>query len=241
MNGRIVRTDSFGSAVRAEMYDLFSSQFDGVSPRQFERDLEDKNWVLLMRDDDERMVCFSSMRFYYSSIGGRNVALLFSGDTVVDSSTWGDSALSYYWMGAVDWLRRRYKTNKLYWFLIVSGYRTYRFLPVYSEYFFPRFDERTPADIQLLMHSMGSERFKEQYDPESGIVRLEAPAVLKGDFRGIPEHRLKDPHIAYFAERNPGHVDGDELLCFAELSEDKLTRLGKRMWRKGRALFPDGV
>ena len=241
MNGKIVQTDSVGSLVRAEMYDLFSSQFDGVSRNQFESDLEDKNWVLLMRDEEERLVCFSSMRFYYSSIGGRKLALLFSGDTVVDSSTWGDSALSYHWMGAVDWLRRRYGTNELYWFLIVSGYRTYRFLPVYSEYFYPRFDERTPADIQLLMHSMGEERFKEKYDPETGIVRLEAPAVLKGDFRGIPDHRLKDPHIAYFAERNPGHVDGDELLCFAELTEDKLTRLGKRMWRKGRALFPDDV
>ena len=49
---------------------------------------------------------------------------------------------------------------------------------------------------------------------------------------------MTDPNIAYFAERNPGHLQGDELLCFAELSQDKLTRLGKRMWRKGQKLFP---
>ena len=37
---------------------------------------------------------------------------------------------------------------------------------------------------------------------------------------------------------NPGHERGDELVCFSVLSEDKLTRLGRRMWRKGRDLYP---
>ena len=86
---------------------------------------------------------------------------------------------------------------------------------------------------------MAAERFNGKYDVETGIVRLDCPSVLKQEYSGIPENRLKDPHIAYFAQRNPGHIHGDELLCFSELSEEKLTRLDKRMWRKGQKLFPD--
>lgn len=221
------------------MYRLFCSQFSNVPIAEFERDLDDKNWVLLLTDADGRLAGFSSMDVFDQDFGERELTLVYSGDTVVDSSTWSDSALSYYWMGAIDWLRRHYGKESIYWFLLVSGYRTYRFLPVYSDLFYPRFDRPTPDDIQALMHRMAEARFNGHYDPGSGIVRLDTPAVLRDEYRGIPEHRMKDPHVAFFAERNPGHPYGDELVCFSALSEDKLTRLGRRMFRKGRRLFPD--
>ena len=89
------------------------------------------------------------------------------------------------------------------------------------------------------MDAAATARFGSNYNPETGVVRLDHPAMLRGHFRGIPENRLQDAHIAYFAERNPGHEDGDELVCFAILAEDELTRLGRRMWQRGRKLFPD--
>ena len=221
------------------MYRLLCTQFSNVSAGDFERDLDDKNWALLLTDAGDRLNGFSSMDVYDQAFRDRVLTLVYSGDTVVDSSTWSDSALSYYWMGAIDWLRRHYNKESIYWFLLVSGYRTYRFLPVYSDLFYPRFDKSTPRDVQALMHQMAEERFNGRYDRDGGIVRLDTPSILKDGYSGIPEHRLKDPHIAFFAERNPGHLDGDELVCFSALSEDKLTRLGKRMFRKGRRLFPD--
>ncbi len=221
------------------MYRLFCSQFDNVPEQQFVSDLGEKNWALLLRDDSGDLIGFSSMHVYKISIENRDVTLLYSGDTAVDSDTWSDSAITYNLMGAFDWLRRHYGSDHLYWFLLVSGYRTYRLLPVFSQFFYPRFDEATPHDIQALMHSIATERFNGKYDPESGIVHLDVPSVLKDHYRGIPENRLSDPNIAFFAERNPGHLQGDELLCFCDLSEEKMTRLGKRMWRKGQELFPD--
>jgi hypothetical protein len=89
------------------------------------------------------------------------------------------------------------------------------------------------------MHTIASQRFGSQYDPATGIVRLKVPAILKNGYSGIPDNRMSDPHIAFFAQRNPGHLQGDELVCFSALSEGTMTRLGKRMWRKGQKLFPD--
>ncbi|HKJ20880.1 MAG TPA: hypothetical protein VJ993_09485 [Woeseiaceae bacterium] len=239
MKGNVVKRAETGPDVRAAMYDLFCQQFDGVSFDVFDRDLERKNWVLLLQDEDGVLCGFSSMDIYDVEIDGQVISVVYSGDTVVNSETWSDSALSYYWMGAIDYLRRMYRKERLYWFLLVSGYRTYRFLPVYSATFYPRHDKDTPDDVQLIMDTVAGERFGKNYNPETGIVRLDAPATLKEGYRGIPENRLSDPHIAYFAERNPGHEHGDELVCFAILAEDELTRLGRRMWTKGRKLFPD--
>lgn len=239
MKGHVVKREEIDPRVRASMYDLFCQQFDGVSFDVFAKDLEQKNWVLLLQDEDGVLCGFSSMDIYDIEVDGQVVSVVYSGDTVVNSETWGDSALSYYWMGAIDYLRRLYRKERLYWFLLVSGYRTYRFLPVYSTTFYPRHDEPTPDNVQAIMDTVASARFGANYNAETGIVRLDAPAKLKGGYRGIPENRLSDPHIAFFAERNPNHEQGDELVCFAILAEDELTRLGRRMWKKGRRLFPE--
>jgi len=241
VKGDLLRRGDLSDSTKTQMYRLFSSQFENVPLEQFVSDLDQKNWVLLLRNSDEELVAFSSMHVYETTINARKLTLLYSGDTAVDSATWNDSALSYNLMGAYNWLTRYYDCETLYWFLLVSGYRTYRLLPVFSEIFYPRFDKETPEDVQSLIHSMATARFNSNYDRDSGIVRLDVPSVLREGYRGIPENRLVDPNIAFFAERNPGHLQGDELVCFCELAEKTLTRLGKRLWRKGQKLFPYDV
>ena len=44
-----------------------------------------------------------------------------------------------------------------------------------------------------------------------------------------PERLQSDPHVAFFAARNPGHERGDELVCLCELGDDNLTPAGRRM------------
>lgn len=139
------------------MYDLFSTQFDGVTFDQFIADLEEKNWVLLLFRDDGSLGGFSCMHFYDITVDGSEHTVVYSGDTIVSTDTWSDSALSYYWMGAIDYLRRRHRKERVYWFLLVSGYRTYRFLPVYSEYYFPRYDQQTPH-CRAIDYGHGSNR-----------------------------------------------------------------------------------
>jgi hypothetical protein len=89
------------------------------------------------------------------------------------------------------------------------------------------------------MHQLAGERFGERYDPKAGIVRLRVPSLLREKFSGIPPRRLANPHVEYFARRNPGHESGDELVCLTELCEQNLTRLGLRMWRRGARLFSE--
>ena len=42
---------------------------------------------------------------------------------------------------------------------------------------------------------------------------------------------VPDPHIAFFLERNPGFVRGDELVCLTRIDEQNLTPAGRRMAR----------
>ena len=41
--------------------------------------------------------------------------------------------------------------------------------------------------------------------------------------------RLRDPHVRYFAELNPGHARGDELCCIAPLTRENFTLAAQRV------------
>jgi hypothetical protein len=114
----------------------------------------------------------------------------------------------------------------LYWLLITSGFRTYRFLPVFWKEFWPRHD--SPA-LPAILIAMASERFGRRYDPAAGIVRLAAPQVLRNGLAEIPPSRLGNPHVQFFARVNPGHARGDELACLCPLTRANQTPAGCKL------------
>src|SRR5262249_55164729 len=111
-----------------------------------------------------------------------------------------------------------------YWLLITSGFRTYRFLPVFWKEFWPRHDapNRPP-----LLDTLAQARFGARY--HEGIVRFNAPQVLRNGLKEIPPGRLTDPHILFFAQNNPVHAAGDELVCLCPLTADNQTVAGRRL------------
>lgn len=213
------------------MHALLDAHFEGVSRAQFECDLAEKNWAILLENDAGRLRGFSTLQVHRASFRGEPITVVFSGDTIVDREAWGSRALPRTWIGSVNTLRERHGSGRTYWLLITSGFRTYRFLPVFWREFFPRFDAQTPSETGALMNALATERFGGRYDAARGIVRFENPQVLRGELREIPRGRLEDPHVAFFAQRNPGFVRGDELVCLAELSPSNLTPAGRRVVR----------
>ena len=213
---------------RNEMFELLVQYFDGVTRRQFERDLAEKNWVILIRTA-ECLAGFSTLLAYESWFEGQPVSVIYSGDTIVAPDARGTTALARTWIASVNRLRENYPRGPYYWLLLTSGFRTYRFLPVFWREFYPRFDTPTPPDRKRLLDHLARERFAERYDPTSGIVRFSQPQRLRGALGEIPVGRTADPHVGFFLSRNPSHVDGDELVCLTELSDGNLTPAGRRM------------
>jgi hypothetical protein len=119
--------------------------------------------------------------------------------------------------------------GEVYWLLLTSGYRTYRFLPVFFRAFYPRFDRETPASERALLEVLARERFGSQYDSAAGVVRFTCPQILADDLVVVPPGRTADAHVRHFLARNPGFVSGDELVCLTRIDDDNLTPAGRRM------------
>jgi hypothetical protein len=120
----------------------------------------------------------------------------------------------------------------LYWLLISSGYKTYRFLSVFYREFYPRYDRSTPPEMQALMDHLATQRFGSEYDCQEGVVRFENGATpLRDGVAEVTDERLQDPHVAFYISKNPGHMNGDELVCITRVHPDNFTPAGRRMVR----------
>lgn len=213
---------------RQQMYHLLSAYFEGLTQAQFESDLEEKNRVILLTRGP-RLVGFSTLLAYETSFDHAPVSVVYSGDTIVSQEAWGSPALPRAWIATVNELRGAFPRGRYYWLLLTSGFRTYRFLPVFWREFYPRFDRQTPAQHQRLLDQLARQRFGDRYDQLTGIVRFTQPQRLRAGLSSIPETRGSDPHVAFFAARNSGHARGDELACLTELGPENLTAAGRRM------------
>ena len=166
---------------------------------------------------------------------GQKISVVHSGDTIVDPGAWGSSMLARTWIDSVRRLHLLYGHGRLWWLLITSGFRTYRFLPVFWKTFFPRFGQVMPPDQQAMLNMLAHRRYGDAFNSETGVVQLAHPQRLRGELIEVPEGKRRDPHVAFFLETNPGCVLGDELVCLAELGEENLTRAGWRMVHAGEA------
>lgn len=227
--GEVRRVDALLAAERDQMHALMTEYFAGVSRAQFELDLGEKEWVILMTDNFDRVQGFSTLMRLHTRIDDQPVVAFFSGDTIVHRDYWGETVLPRLWGRHVFDLAARVRDARVYWFLISSGFRTYRFLPTFFREFYPAHDRPAPESVKRVLDALARLKFGAQYDAARGIVRLAEPTPLHAGVSEPTETRLKDPHVSFFLSANPGHVRGDELACLAELTADNLTRAGRRM------------
>lgn len=232
--GGAIPTSMLTDADRRRMYALLGTYFEGTDPAGFETDLGEKQSVILLRDGRSGLIQgFSTLMRLDCRVDGQDVAAFFSGDTIVDREYWGESVLARVWGQAVfeaaDRLQVERPGLQVYWFLICSGYKTWRFLPVFFREFYPSAAAPTPSRMKRILDTLASGKFGDQYLPELGIVRLRRATPLRRGVAEITDERLRDPHVAFFARMNPGHDRGDELACLAELSRSNLTRAAARL------------
>jgi len=215
-----------------EMFRVFRENFEGATRNIFERDLNNKNWIILLRDtQNNELEGFSTLALYESVHQNKLLSVVYSGDTIIRRQYWGTPELPRTWIHTV--LEKSANLPQpLYWLLLSSGYKTYRFLTVFYKEFFPRYGKPTPPEMQALMDHLATQRFGSDYHTEQGIVRFTNGATpLRTGIADVTDERLHDAHIAFYTARNPGHANGDELVCITQIHPDNFTPAGKRMAR----------
>lgn len=213
-----------------EMFGLMTRHYDNTSRTTFLDDLNEKQWIIELRDEVTGVLKgFSTQRLLDTVVDGRKVTALFSGDTIVDRDCWGSPLLALAWGQLAVRIIEANQNCDLYWFLICKGYRTYRFLSVFFEEFSPCWNRETSPYHKRVLDTLAIQKFGSQYDSKRGILLASEKAYrVKPEIDLLSDHR-RDPHVAFFLERNPGYQRGDELCCVANLTLSNFSRAAKRL------------
>jgi hypothetical protein len=224
----------------ARMYALYATYYDGTSCALFAADLAGKSHVIELTVDGA-LVGFSTLAVLpFEHRGAANLAL-FSGDTIIDQSHWGEQALVAAFCRFAGRLRAQ-RDVPLYWLLISKGYRTYRYLSLFARTYYPQHAAPTPAAMQERLDALAQRKFGAAYDAAAGVVRFpQSRGHLKPAWADVRDHLLTHDVVRFFLDRNPGHAGGDELVCLTELAADNLRSFARRAFVEGLHAAAEGV
>ena len=216
------------------MFSLYGQYYDGTCEELFLGDLENKEGAILLLDHDEQVRGFSTFALLDYQQDGRPFRAIFSGDTIIHHQYWGEQGLALTWIRNAGQIWCKQPDIPLYWFLIVKGHRTYRYLPAFALRYWPHWSEQTPQDMQAKMDLMAVSRFGDRYEPSSGVVHFpRSRGHLKPAWANVDEADLRRPEVRHFLRCNPGYHRGDELVCLAELHADNLRPFARRVFTQG--------
>ena len=226
-----VPVEELGVSEKDAMYALLAENYENVNRPCFEADLFEKDCSILLRDaQDHTLRGFSTQKVMRFHVDGQPLRAVFSGDTIIARSHWGEQELGHAWTRFVAGRRAEEPDIPLYWFLISKGYRTYLFLPLFFHQFFPRHDQVTPAREQIILDTLASTRYPECYVRESGLIVFpESHGNLNPELAEIEPRRLRNPHVRFFLSKNPGFAIGHEMACLAEISAENMRSYASRM------------
>lgn len=236
MNSRATNTlilpcSRFTPAQIQEMFSLHGKYFTNISFDKFLTDFNEKQWCILIRNQQQEIVGYSTIQLITRTIAKIPVLVLFSGDTLVATEYRHFNALMPAFVKFCEYLERMYAACNRYWLLITKGYRTYRLIPVNYVTFYPNRHSETPWEIRQIIDVICKEKFGERYKADSGIIKSDSTHdFLKPEFAEIPAGRERNPDVQFFLSNNPGYLYGDELVCLTPISTGNLVRSSFRRY-----------
>lgn len=222
------------------MYDLYTKYYEATTWDIFFTDLSHKDYVILLWDEQQQVQGFSTLAVLKFEFEGQPSRAIFSGDTIINHLYWGEQTLPLTWCRLAGQIKAEASELPLYWFLIVKGCRTYRYLPVFAKSFYPNWRYPTPTRYQALMDYLAHQKFGDNYHPESGLIQFPtSQGHLREDWAQIKPVTAKKSDVCYFLERNPEYYKGHELVCLMELSEENMRSHARRGFLEGLKAAPE--
>jgi hypothetical protein len=210
---------------------LYLDNYDGTSGALFCADLAAKDEVIVLQFEGE-VVGFTTLRVYSVSHEGAPVRIVYSGDTIVDRRHWGQQELAFAWIARIGEIKAQAPTTPLYWFLLVKGHRTFKYLSVFGKSFYPHW-QIDRSDLKPLADQLAGASFGADYNPEIGVVEfLQSRGHLKASIAEPTTEELITESTRFFLQKNPGYLYGHELVCLCELELPNMKPLTARIFNR---------
>ena len=212
-----------------ELYTFGKEMFDTeVTVEQFHQVVLRYKYVLLCREKIDGSM--RGMAFFGKSrsqeVNGSKCTLIKVGLTFFNVKYQGGPIFYYVILYHIFKEMIKHPTVPVFVMGKAFSYKSYLMLVNSVTSTYPRYDAPTPDYIKAILHHFANtERLPgEEYDPASFVLKREK-SHIKRFVAPITEKDLKNPHIKFFVENNPGWSKGHVMLCAAQFTKLDLLKV----------------
>jgi hypothetical protein len=213
-----------GSLAPAEFDEIWAvtERYVDTNRTFFEPKLRALPEVGLWRERGGALVGLVGLDVYPVEWEGKTATIIFTSSVVIDERFRGRNLVLK--MGVRILLREKLRRPhaRAYWFFDTFSYKSYLILSRNLTEFWPRRDQATPDGVARFVDHLAQRHYGDDWSPATGVVRRSGQKRLLPATALIDTVASADPDVSFFQSVNPGHGDGDMLVCLAPLSVQNL-------------------
>jgi hypothetical protein len=212
---------------------LLTQEFFDVERAYVEAELRKRQSIALFRMNDA-LLGMVAIDVIPATFRGRAVTAISTAHVLIRENWRGRNLLQK--LGFRTFLRERLRRplTPIYWFFDTFSYKSYLLLPRNFRTFWPRHDRPTPPDQAALIDTLAQQVYGPAWRPDSGIVVRSGQKRMRETAAPLILARDSDPALSFFARTNPGHAEGDMLVCLCPLSLSNWLSLARRAFSRLR-------
>jgi len=216
INTTVLATAEIPPAIWDEIWAL-TQEFYDVERNYAEAELRSRQSIALFRMNGA-LLGMAAIDIHATRFRGRRLAAISTAHVLIRENWRGRNLIQKLGMRMFLRARLRYPFRPIYWFFDTFSYKSYLLLPRNFHTYWPRHDQPTPEPRAALIDQLATATYGPAWRPARGLAvrsgqkRLRetaAPLVLRAD---------PDPNLQFFARMNPGHAEGDMLVCLCPLT-----------------------
>jgi hypothetical protein len=159
-----------------------------------------------------------SLHVHPSVWHGRTRIIIFTSSVVADERFRGRNLILRTGLRLLVREKLRRPLAPAYWLFDTFSYKSYLLLARNLSEFWPRREQVTPAATAAFIDRLATDRYGTDWDRATGVVRRSGYKQLRPHTAPVEGKLRSDPDISFFEAANPGHRDGDMLVCLAPLT-----------------------
>jgi hypothetical protein len=212
----VIASDRVSAPVWDEIWVLTRTFFE-TERHHAEQKLKRRQRIVLFRAVPGReLIGIASIDIYPVLFHGRKLVAIHTSHVLLLETYRGRNLLQRVGFSTFWEVRMRYPLHRIYWFFDTFSYKSYLLLPRNFREYWPRHEHATPAWELGLMDYLATLIHRSAWRAERGIVVRSGQKRLQPD--AAPLHDAQSPELAFFEHMNPGHAEGDMLVCLCPLT-----------------------
>jgi hypothetical protein len=231
---QVLRTSALSAREWDEIWALTEEFFD-VERDYAEAELRRRQDIALFRMNGVLlgMACISVCPAQFR---GRRLAVINTTHVLIRENWRGRNLLQKLGFRTFLATRLRYPFRPIYWFFDTFSYKSYLLLPRNFRRFWPRHDEPTPEPRRALIDQLATEFYGPAWRPARGIAVRSGQKRMRASAAPLVLTPDSSPELQFFAGANPGHAEGDMLVCLCPLTLGNWVSVARRaLARRERA------